>query len=296
MSGRLVHDHQQEGADQDGQGFPLPFGRRRSLLGHPVPAGELSSPYGRPTGPKGPDPDGVSTFRTHQTRPGRAPSIARGRWCSSRPTTIIGLRLSHPSDLSLRPATTTHPCEAPLSRAINEGSSDSPVRSSPRRWPLDGTGALGLSPGLRTPRSLAAHARAGTDHRARTRNLLYDISRTSNLADLLCACDPASHSWIGKRGRCRCGPGLRPAPDRRGWSRGSVGSASDRPVHMSDDPRAQLTASKTRPPTSYALSPQPSDPYETVPAPMRASEAEIGVLSSSHFLLVDFSPAQRTWP
>ena len=29
-----------------------------------------------------PDPDGVSTFRTHKTRSGRAPSIARGRWCS----------------------------------------------------------------------------------------------------------------------------------------------------------------------------------------------------------------------
>jgi hypothetical protein len=56
----------------------------------------------------------VSTFRTHQTRPGRAPSIARGRWWSSRPTTIIGLRRSHPSNLSLRPATTTHPCEALL--------------------------------------------------------------------------------------------------------------------------------------------------------------------------------------
>ena len=74
----------------------------------------MSSPYGRPTRPEGLDPDGVSTFRTHQIRPGRAPSIARGRWCSSRPTTIIGLRLSHHSDLSLRPATTTHPCEALL--------------------------------------------------------------------------------------------------------------------------------------------------------------------------------------
>lgn len=30
--------------------FPLPFGRRHSLLGRPVPATESSSPYGRPTG------------------------------------------------------------------------------------------------------------------------------------------------------------------------------------------------------------------------------------------------------
>jgi hypothetical protein len=31
-------------------GFPLPFGRRRSLLGHPIPAGELGPPHGRLTG------------------------------------------------------------------------------------------------------------------------------------------------------------------------------------------------------------------------------------------------------
>lgn len=30
-------------------GFPLPFGRRPWLLGHPVPAGEFSSPRGRQT-------------------------------------------------------------------------------------------------------------------------------------------------------------------------------------------------------------------------------------------------------
>jgi hypothetical protein len=69
-----------------------------------------------------------------------------------------------------------------------------PSRPSPRPWPLDATAALGLSPGLRM-RLLAAHARAGTDHRARTRNLLYGISRTSKLADLPDACDLASHSW-----------------------------------------------------------------------------------------------------
>ena len=30
--------------------FPLPFGHRHSLLGHPVPAGEIGLPHGRPTG------------------------------------------------------------------------------------------------------------------------------------------------------------------------------------------------------------------------------------------------------
>ncbi len=43
-------------------GFPLPFGYRRSLLGHPLPAGELGLPCGRLTGPccQGRTPTGLS--------------------------------------------------------------------------------------------------------------------------------------------------------------------------------------------------------------------------------------------
>ena len=33
------------------RGFPLPFGHRHSLLGHPFPAEEFGPPHGRPTGP-----------------------------------------------------------------------------------------------------------------------------------------------------------------------------------------------------------------------------------------------------
>jgi len=58
---------------------------------------------------------------------------------------------------------------------------------------------LGLSPELRTPRLLAAHVGAGTDHLEHGSEInAYDISRTSNLADLLDACDLASHSWKQK--------------------------------------------------------------------------------------------------
>jgi hypothetical protein len=59
------------------------------------------------------------------------------------------------------------------SRGINEGSSNSPVRSSPRPQPPGWSGqSLGLSPGLRTPptRSRTTHAEVGTGHRARTWN------------------------------------------------------------------------------------------------------------------------------
>jgi hypothetical protein len=52
------------------------------LSGHPVPARELGLPHGRLTGHTRPDPDGVSTFRTFETRPGWVPSLPRGRRCS----------------------------------------------------------------------------------------------------------------------------------------------------------------------------------------------------------------------
>ena len=45
----VIHDHQLEEL-VNRRGFPLPFGCRRSLLGHPVPAGELGPPCGRLTG------------------------------------------------------------------------------------------------------------------------------------------------------------------------------------------------------------------------------------------------------
>ncbi len=61
----------------------LPFGYRHSLLGHPIPAGGLGLPHGRLTGQR-PDPNGVTTFRTHELRPGWVPSLPRGWRCSSR--------------------------------------------------------------------------------------------------------------------------------------------------------------------------------------------------------------------
>ena len=57
---------------------------RHSLLGHPVPARELGLRCLRLTGtPSGvPDPDGVSTFRMREQRPGWAPPRPRGQRCS----------------------------------------------------------------------------------------------------------------------------------------------------------------------------------------------------------------------
>ena len=63
---------------KDGAGFLLPFGRRPSLLGHPVPPAGFRPSYDRPTAPPagGADPSGVSMFRTRETR------LAQGALCT----------------------------------------------------------------------------------------------------------------------------------------------------------------------------------------------------------------------
>ena len=104
------------------------------LSGHPVPARELGLPHGRLTRHTRPDPDGVTTFRTCETRPGWVPSLPRGRRCSPRPDAVPGRRLPLPSGQSLHPAPTSHQRGSVL-RGINEGSRDSPVRPAPGLWP-----------------------------------------------------------------------------------------------------------------------------------------------------------------
>ena len=78
-------------------GFLLPFGRRPSLLGHPVPARGLGSPYGRLTGtPPGiPDPDGVFMFRPHETRLGLDVLYTPGTAVFPRSRMLHDRRLPH---------------------------------------------------------------------------------------------------------------------------------------------------------------------------------------------------------
>jgi hypothetical protein len=71
VSGRLSTTRQLEDWHH-GRGFPLPFGRRRSLLGHPIPAGELGPPHGRLTEPQVRTPTGLPrSARTSSDRGGR---------------------------------------------------------------------------------------------------------------------------------------------------------------------------------------------------------------------------------
>jgi hypothetical protein len=111
------------------------------------------------------DVDGVTAFHTHERRPGWVPSIPRGQRCS-----IPARRRLWPAFAASPRQVLTTPLQRPIargsaSRGINEGSSDSPVRSSPHPPPPGwNRQQLRLSPELRTPptRSRTTHVGAGT--------------------------------------------------------------------------------------------------------------------------------------
>ena len=131
-------------------GFPLPFGRRHSLLGHPIPAGELGPPHGRLTGPHVRTPTGLP--RSART------SCDRGG-CPLYPEdggALPGQSIPRPA-----PAALPRPVPAPRSNIpscgalLDEAStrvhaihpSGLPLACGPRME----RAALGLSPELRTP-------------------------------------------------------------------------------------------------------------------------------------------------
>ena len=123
---------------------------------------EIGLPHGQPTGPAGPDPVGVSTFRTLEQRPGWAPSIPRGRWCPPA-------RGSFPAGTRRFPAAS--PC-IPLEHSAWRGPNVTRphqgfTRVHPSGLPLacgprTERGPLGVFSELRTPPLPAAHVRAGT--------------------------------------------------------------------------------------------------------------------------------------
>ena len=74
---------------------------RHSLVGHPVPARDLGFPYGGLTGPlvSGPDPDGVSAYRTCETRLGLGALYIPGIAVSTRPSQVLDRRRPRSNDL-----------------------------------------------------------------------------------------------------------------------------------------------------------------------------------------------------
>lgn len=117
-----------------------------------------------------PDPDGVSTFRTHETRPGWVPSIPRGRRCPSGPATITDPRLPYLIGNVPAPRHNDPSCEALLHEASTRVQAIHPSGLPLARHSRMERERLRLSPELRTPPSRATHVGAGTGHQARTRN------------------------------------------------------------------------------------------------------------------------------
>jgi hypothetical protein len=113
-------------------GFPLPFGHRHSLPGHPVPARELGLPCGRLTGPccQGRTPTGLP----------RSARMSCGRGgCLSTPGTAVPARPAghpRPPHAALQrpvpvPPSSNPPPEASYHEASSRVHGRSPVRPSP---------------------------------------------------------------------------------------------------------------------------------------------------------------------
>lgn len=90
-------------------GFPLPFGHRHWLVGHPVPAPELGLPYGRLTPPmtnrRGPDE--ISTFRTCEIDRGGCP-LYSGTAVLTQPTAALRLPPAASQRPVLHPSVASH--------------------------------------------------------------------------------------------------------------------------------------------------------------------------------------------
>jgi len=135
----VIRDRQLEGW-RSCPGFPSPFGHRRSLLGHPIPAGGLGPPCGRLTGPEVRTPTGLPrSTRTSYDRGGRPLYPGDDGAHPDHVTSEAGVCRS----TTASPYTTLqHPIQRGCAlRGINEGSSNSPYSGLPLACGRpDGTG------------------------------------------------------------------------------------------------------------------------------------------------------------
>src|SRR6266498_790220 len=78
------------------------------------PRDSASLTVGLPPHPRRGGPDGVSTFRTHEIRPGRVPALPRERRCPHDRRSVLGRRPPILNGLLLIiPTPTTRPGELP---------------------------------------------------------------------------------------------------------------------------------------------------------------------------------------
>ena len=189
------------GVDHVAAGFLPSFDHRHSLVGHPAPAAEFRSPHGRPTKQPAPGPDGISTFRTSESRPDWVPSLPRGPAVLTRPVRSLRSPLA-PHFQGPGPITPAlHPISrsCPITRRHQGFTRVHPPGLPPRLViPWMDQGPLGSSPGLRTPTGRTCGARQGGGRASSTRPELHDRHRRTLLSmSSLVTCDLASHDRPG---------------------------------------------------------------------------------------------------
>jgi hypothetical protein len=135
-------------------GFPLPFGCRRSLLGHPIPAEELGPPCGRLTGQDVPARTSTGLPRSARVSydRGGCPLYPEDGGAHPGLSRVLSRRLPLPSGQSFYPRSNIPSCEGALHGASTRVQAIHPSGHSPRLRPPGWDGPpLGLSPELRTP-------------------------------------------------------------------------------------------------------------------------------------------------
>jgi hypothetical protein len=172
-------------------GFPLRFRCRRSLLGHPIPGGELGLRHGRLTGDAGPRTGLPRSARTSCDRGGCPLYPEDGGahpgqgTCSAGACRSMAASPDHPAPASHR--------QGSASRGINEGLRDSPVRSSLACGRAGGTGSPWASPRASHP-AVVGDARRGWDRPSSTDLELHaHIRLILQSGRSLVSCDLASH-------------------------------------------------------------------------------------------------------
>ena len=145
--------------------FPMPFGRRHSLLGHPVPAeGSASLTVGPPASSAARNSTGFPrSTRARNDRGGR-PLYPGDGGVLPVEGSLFNRHLPLSSGQSLHPADTSHRRDPNVTRHprgfTRVHPSGLPLACDPRM----GRGSLGFFPELRTPPLPATHVRAGTGH------------------------------------------------------------------------------------------------------------------------------------
>ena len=141
--------------------FPAAFRLPAFASWASCPARGFRPSYDRPTAPACADPSGVSMFRTREMRLGPGALYTPGTAVPSRPGTFPDRRLPPPSGRSLSPRYHYPSRGVFVTRHQRGFTGVRPIQPSPRLWPPDGTGTLGLSPELHTPLSRTQRRMSG---------------------------------------------------------------------------------------------------------------------------------------